>query len=248
MLDPEYLRLYRQYAKSMQAFEIIVKKRSERRARWMASQGIPPAQRRPVGASPAPGVSRASSGGTPPAPRKATKGIYLGDILGWAKIIADSSPIEEGADPTADFSASVIFDKVQLELYWNAKLHYEKCRKEFFDYVRRGLAGEYKSMSSAYQGNLRQAKGYLRTAAEMQWHGVVDAASDAEIRKAELEVESACSRIWEIYQNNPEKRNARLMLLEGLVDAQLLGIDDSPIVQKMMDELQRIISTWAGSR
>ena len=37
------------------------------------------------------------------------------------------------------------------------------------------------------------------------------------------------------------------MLLEGLVDAQLLGIDDSPIVRKMMDELQRILSAWEGS-
>jgi len=246
MLDPEYLRLYRQYVKSMQAFEIMVRKRSEHRARWMASQGMPPTQRRPVGASPPPGISRTSSGGTLPASRKATKGIYLGDILGWAKIIVDSSPVEEGADPTADFSASVIFDKVQLELYWNAKLHYEKCRKEFFDYVRRGLAGEYKSMSSAYQGNLRQAKGYLRTAAEMQWQGVDDAAADAEIRKAELEVESACSKIWEIYLKNPEKKITRLMLLEGLVDAQLVGIDDSPIVQKMMDELQRILSALGG--
>jgi len=246
MLDPEYLRLYRQYAKSMQAFEIVVKKRSEHRARWMASQGMSPAQRRPVGASPAPGVSRISSGGTPLAPRKATKGIYLGDILGWAKIIGDSSPVEEGADPTADFSASVIFDKVQLELYWNAKLHYEKCRKEYFDYVRRGLAGDYKNLSSPYQGNLRQAKGYLRTAAEMQWQGVDDAAADAEIRKAELEVESACSKIWEIYLKNPEKKITRLMLLEGLVDAQLVGIDDSPIVQKMMDELQRILSALGG--
>ena len=38
------------------------------------------------------------------------------------------------------------------------------------------------------------------------------------------------------------------MLLEGLVDAQLVGFDDSPIVQKMMDELQQKIDTWKGKK
>ena len=29
--------------------------------------------------------------------------IYLGDILGWAKIITDSSPVKEPPDPIAGY-------------------------------------------------------------------------------------------------------------------------------------------------
>lgn len=240
MLDPEYLRLYRRYAGALRAYENALRKRRQSRARWRERRKSAPAPRRPVGAPPGTQVPQAPVGTTGPTLKSTENRVYLGKILGWGKLVGYSPPVMDKVDPTAKFDSDAFHDKVQLHLYWNAKNYYLKCKKEFFDYVRRGPhnKGGRRPKRNA-RPNLKVAKQYLGNAGTMQIFGF-DEAAEAYIRNAQLEVENACYKLWDNYKNDPDNPEALYELIEGLADAQFVGIDDSPIVKKIENEIIRL--------
>jgi hypothetical protein len=244
MLDPEYLRLYRRYAKAIRAYENALKKRRQLRARWRERRRSGPTPRRPVGAPPGTQVPQAPGGTTGQALKAKEMRVYLGEILGWAKLVGYPSPRIDTGDPTAQFDADAFHDNIQLQLYWNAKNYYLKCKKEFFNYVRRGPSskGGRRPKRDA-QRNLRAARGYLSDAGTWQIFGL-DEGAEAFIKNAQREVENACYKLWDNYQNDPDNPEALSELIEdGLVEAQFVGIEDSPIVRKIADETNRLLNS-----
>jgi len=238
MLDPHYLKLYRQYVKSMRAYDIALKKRREWRARWRERKNAQPVERRPVGSPP--GYRRteepAAKRTAPVQTQRETK-IYLGDILGWAKVIP-TPQLEAGPDPTNDFDVDAVYDRVQLRLYWNAKMHYEKCKREFFDYARKVSPNrKVKPPKQNFRNNLDRARGHAQFVSDLQFLGVDEKAADSSLKMMKLEVETACYKAWENYRNNPESYDAKKDLVDVLVDAFLVGNDDSPIVNVIDQEI-----------
>jgi hypothetical protein len=168
----------------------------------------------------------------------------MGKILGWARLVGVSTPIPQSPDAASQFDSRAFDDRLNLHLYWNAKNHYLKCKKEFFDYVRHGQYQRGgKRPSRGYRKNLARAKLQLQHAANLQILGV-DNASEESMRLARLEVETACYKLWDNYRKDPDNPDRLKDLIQDcLVEAQYEGIDDSPIVQKAMGELNRLTST-----
>ena len=61
----------------------------------------------------------------------------MGPILGWAKFTGISPEYPGANEPEPAFNAGPAYDAMSLKFYWDAKIHYEKCKRAFFDYVRR---------------------------------------------------------------------------------------------------------------
>jgi hypothetical protein len=241
MIDPEYMKRYRRYVKALKAYEILLKKRRETRARWQERQKKPSAPRRPVGSPPGSVQHRTPPVKAGPRYKPQEMRVYMGKILGWAKLVGVSPPLPEGADPAAEYNVD---ESIQLQIYWNAKIHYEKCKREFFDYARRGPKSRGgRRPTRGYQKNLARARGYNEYAANLQFLGIVQA-SEAALENARREVETACYKLWDNYRDNPnDKQVIKELIRDGLVEAQLHGIDDSPIVIKITEEINHLVNS-----
>jgi hypothetical protein len=167
------------------------------------------------------------------APPPAQK-IYLGKILGWAKIIYTSPVAEGAAEPSAYSSANRMYDSISQQMYWKAKTRYEKARQAFFDYVRRQNLREH-------HGQAEQA---LSHGTNLQWLGADEAFGEA-WAEAQDHIEKACQNAWAIYQGSPEPKSdeAKLLLIENLADAQLVGIGERPIAGILQNEVIRLNDT-----
>jgi hypothetical protein len=244
MFDPEYLRLYRRYAKAIRAYESALKKRRQLRARRWSQKGIQAESRRPVGSTPGRSKAAPSSTGSGRGYSQSEMRIYMGEILGWARLVGISTPAPQSPDADSQFDSQAFDDRLNLNLYWNAKNHYLKCKKEFFDYVRRGQYQRGgKRPSRGYRKNLARARGYNEYAANLQFLGIVQA-SEAALENARREVETACYKLWDNYRDNPnDKQVIKELIRDGLVEAQLHGIDDSPIVIKITEEINHLVNS-----
>jgi hypothetical protein len=156
----------------------------------------------------------------------------MGEILGWVTL-APAAAIEPIVDTTADFDVDKLYDKTSLSIYWNAKTHYEKSKRAFFDYVHK----------QNLQLHREQAKSALSHAANLQLLGV-DGPDERSLEEAKSEIERACQNAWRIYQTSgtPKSHDMKVLLLESLAEAQFVGLDESPTVKAMHAEAIRIAS------
>ena len=243
--DPKYLQLYHDYARAIRVYENALAER--KRVRNLFAVRSSPVlkafdqwNRRPGGS---PAGYRAQSLHKPKQPVQhrgavSERKIYMGEILGWAKIVGTSPglPVTEESEGGVDIDK--LYDSVSLRLYWNAKLDYQKCKKAFFDYVR----GQNREL---WEQNLdhhrKQAAEALGHGANMQFLGID---SDDAMAEAKREVEAACRNAWALYHSSPspKSRKAKVLLLESLADAQLVGLDESSITKVMHQELMRLTS------
>jgi hypothetical protein len=229
-IDPKYLRLYQEYSSAIRAFENATKDRSRVRSQLKRQRTASPKPRRPVG-SPRdfriPENVRPATRQATPAPAKK---IYLGKILGWAKIIYTTAPSVASSDPTRLIDPNKTHEAISLQMYWNAKNRYESSRQAFFDYVRRRNI-------EVHRGRAKQA---LSHAANLQILGA-EGADEAAWEEAKLEVEKACQNAWAIYQGSPSPKTdeMKILLLESCADAQAIGLDGSHILQTMEVEMLR---------
>ncbi len=238
--DPKYLQLYQDYAKAIQAFENATKDR--RRVRnQLAVKRSPVIKalrewgRRPVGSRPTTRIPRGR-----PAPPRAPGGsaarirqIYLGDILGWAKIVLTPTVVSK-LDPGDRVDVDKLYDQTSRRLYWNAKAHYEKCKRAFFDYVRHQNIDLHKE----------RAKGALAHGANLQMLGVDESDEPGFMKKAREEVEAVCRNVWALYQSSGAKKSTEMkeLLLESVADAQYVGLE-SPTVKMMTTEMTRLVNS-----
>ena len=168
----------------------------------------------------------------------------MGKILGWARMVGASPSLPDEANPDTEYSVDAAHDRMQLEIYLRAKDYYERCKREFFDYARRGPKPRGgRRPTRGFRKNLGRARGYTEYAATLQLLGAEEG-TEADLENARREVENACYKLWDNYRDNPDNKETLFELIEdGLVNAQLYGIDDSPIVRKIEHEIGRLISS-----
>jgi hypothetical protein len=242
-LDPEYLRRYRRYVKAMRSYELLLKKRKETRAQWGNQQKQPETPRRPFGApkdyrpSQAVGSTEGSTTGMSGKNSEftfATKDGRFGTKL---------TP-QDLSDVLSEFSASDVHNEINRQIYLRAKDYYLKCKKEFFDYAfRRGPRPPgLKPPRQRFEKNLNSAKRYLQDAVAPQAFGFNELAEKS-IQNAQREVETACYKAWENYQNNPDDKGVVEELFDVAADAQYLPLANSPIVQKISNEISSILNS-----
>jgi hypothetical protein len=239
--DVRFLELYREYAKAIRAFENATKDRRRVRAQIAARRKAPPAPRRPVGSPPGYRIPAAPQRpAARPAPKKERR-IYLGKILGWAKIVYTSPPLNEAPDASAFFDSDALYDETSLRLYWNAKKHYLECKKAFFDYARQTTNDVRRER---IREHLEQAKAEADHLANLQYLGAEDT-DETGLEAIQAEVEAACKEAWAIYQRTPDPKSdaVKLELVDVQVDAQLTGADETPIGQTIQNELNRLANS-----
>lgn len=239
--DPQYMQLYNEYAKAIQAFENATLDRRRVRDR-LAVERQPVLQilddwmRRPVGA---PWEARiaAREPEPPPEPRLPAKPrrFYMGPILGWAKIIPTSPPkaVEE---PGVELDLDKLYDEASLRLYWNAKKHYEECRRAFFSYVRK------QNISVRRE----RARGQIVHGSNLQLLGLDDDEDPEFMKEARREVEAMCRDAWSLYRSDGTEKSdeVKALLLESLAEASFVGLESST-VQAMLQELERLSESGA---
>lgn len=234
--DPNYLRLYREYAAAIRAFENASRDRRRVRNRLKARRS-PDSQptRRPVGSPPGTRI--------PPEPQRPPRGaeehphvrhVYMGEILGWATLRPAES-VEAQPDAVPELDADELYDRLSLKLYWNAKSHYLDRKRAFFDYVRRQNLDTHRA----------QARDALDHGARLQLLGVDDESLDF-LAEARREVDAACENAWKLYQSSPTPKSfeAKVLLVESIADAQYVDLE-SPTVRAMQAELQHLVSSGA---
>ena len=235
--DPKYLELYREYARAIQAFENATKDRRRVRdqlavRRSPVIKALQQVSRRPVGSPPGTRIPR----GRMPPPRvqaaaaARTRQIYLGDILGWAKIVPTPG-IDPKIDP-AGIDVDKLYDRISLQLYWNAKAHYRKCKRAFFDHVRR-------SNIDLHNERARSALGH---GANLQWLGVETSDDPEFLQEAQKEVDAACRNVWALYQSSGAAKSTemKVLLLESIANAHFVDLDSST-VKLMTGEMDRLV-------
>jgi hypothetical protein len=239
--DGKYLELYRGYAQALRAYESATKDRRRVRTHLAARRAAPAAERRPVGSPRGSTIPEARPARAQQPPGQREHQIYLGKVLGWAKIIPCSAPTPSGPDPAASFDVNKVYDKISLRQYLNAKEDYQQARKAFFDYARQ-LTNEMRRQQK--EEHRERATGELQHAADLQWLGV-DPLSESDLDRARAEVEGICKHAWAIYQRSPSPKSdaAVIQLLEAFQEAQLVGLDDSNTVKTIDGEVTRLLNS-----
>lgn len=235
--DPRYLRLYQDYSKAIRAFEIATQNRGRVRDQLAVDrspviQALRQRERRPVGSPPDTRIPAESP--TPPAPRPAPppRRIYLGNVLGWAEIVYTSPQVPE-PEPDGGIDVDKLYDQTSLHLYWNAKTHYLKSKRAFFDHVRRQNVDLHRE----------RATDALSHGAHLQFLGLDESDDPEFIREAKREVEAMCQNAWALYQSGDEKKSPemKVLLLKSIADAQFVDLE-SATVQTMTNEMKRLFS------
>jgi hypothetical protein len=232
-IDHKYMQLYRDYSTAIQAFENATRDRARVRTQIERARRVRPGTRRPVGSprdyrfpqSPRPAAQAAVQ------PTQVQR-LYLGKILGWVELVGMSSAPSEHPSPAAAYDTNKVQDGISQKMYWNAKERYEKARAAFFDYVRR-------QNIETHRGRAEQALGH---AANLQILGA--GGDEAAWAEAQAEVQKACENAWGIYQSAPTPKSDedKLLLIESLADAQLVGIDGVLVTQSMERELVQLMN------
>ena len=243
-IDPEYLRLYRQYVSALRAYEIALGKWMEFREREGNTRRSSAPPRRPVGASP-PTAATAPSDASEPSQDKRPMRVYLGEVLGWITLQPSSFAGPDHPYPEESFDWLNHYFRTRRRMFWNAEDHYKRCKQAFFDYARSGApASARRRPTRDVQMNLDQAQQKLREGAALQLVGD-DAAAEEALRAARLEVETVCYKTWDNYRNAPAPKSpeSKIELLLALADAQLVGLDESAIVKILEREMASLLGT-----
>lgn len=239
--DPEYLRLYQDYAWAIQALENAIKDHRRVRdqiavARAPVIKALEQWGRRPVGSPPGtriPSGRPDPAGGTAQAPRPHR--IYMGAILGWATVVPTATVMPR---QPADVSEDIDLDGSMRIRLWSAKTHYEECKRAFFAHVRRRNIDLHR----------QRARGSLEYGGNLQLLGADDFADDDDdprfMKDARREVEAVCRNVWALYQSSGAKESSemKVLLVESIADAQLVGLE-SPILGAMTSELYRLVES-----
>lgn len=236
----EYLRLYREYAKAIRAFENAT--RDRRRVReLLKNKAKRQVDRRPVGSKPRTQPSKpadAASDSSAQSSRKPAKSwsrrVWMGTILGWATIQGVSTQ-DPDPEPEPEFDVDRGYDNTSLGLYWNAKRHYLKTKRAYFDFVRRSQITEAR----------KRARENSRYTANLQLLGVES--TGGALRSVQEEMKVACHAAWKIYESspNPKSEAVKKLLLELLSESQLVGVEevDPGIMKTMQKEVNTLVDS-----
>lgn len=238
--DPQFLQLYHDYARAIQAFENA--SRDRRRVRNLLAvkrspvlQALQAWSRRPVGSPRDTHIPRGPAAASPrrPAAPPRPRRIYLGSLLGWATVVPTSTVVPE-LDRGASVDVDQLYDQTSLHLYWNAKAHYERCKRAFFDHVRR----------QNIDLHTQRVTDELGHGANMQLLGAETGDDPEFLEEARRELDAACRNAWALYQSSGAKKSTemKVLLLESIADAQYVGLE-SPTVRSMTSEMDRLVSS-----
>jgi hypothetical protein len=235
--DEKYLRLYHEYAQAIQAYENAISNRTRARAA-LRHRTYEDGQRRPIGFESNISKPLTSPSGVPAGAGAKPFSIYLGDILGWVTFKPWSPEIAE-YDECPEIDALQMADNISLHLYWNVKLHFEKCKRAFFDYVRNKNIEVHKE----------RAVDALNYAANLQLLGA-EGADEHGLSQACQEVEAICRNAWALYQSEQEPKSMKmvLLLLNSVAEAQAVGAEQNSVVEAMTIEVNRLLSIGMLSR
>ncbi|MEE8160158.1 MAG: hypothetical protein V3T61_00830 [Acidobacteriota bacterium] len=158
----------------------------------------------------------------------------MGKILGWATIQGVSVPDPE-PEPEPEFDVDRMVDYLSLGFYRNAKEHYLRAKRAFFDFARRSQIREARN----------RARQNTRHAANLQMLGVES--SESIMRPAQEEMKVASHAAWRIYQSSrdPKSDEAKAVLVQVLSEAQLVGVEnvDPAIMEKIQKEVNKLIDS-----
>lgn len=243
MADPEYMRLYRSYAKALGALEIALEKRRRIRRQMGGRRTAPPPPRRPVGVRPG-AVLREAPAAAPatPPPKPRPLRVDLGPILGMQEFVAKSGPPSGAPEPGLDIDTEALLDKVSLEQFRRAKADYESARRAFFDYVRRMRSRAFVTAGLEARRHLAAAKRHLEYAATEQLLGI-DGSDPLEAARGE--VAAFCAEIWDAYQAARESPVAQKGLVAAVAEAQLVDAVEVGVVPEMQREVDRLLDEAA---
>ncbi len=228
--DPRYMKLYHDYAKAIQAYQNSIAQRKRVRAQLTRRAMIArESNRRPVGSPEDFRIPQEPGRGAAPPRKPSVTKVYMGPILGWAKLVGTSPEYLGETQQGGTFDVNAAYDATSLKLHWNAKIHYEKCKRAFFDYVRRQNVDVHLQRAGAeldHQANL-----------QMLGHG-----GENDLVEAQREMEGACRNAWRLYRiaPNPKPKPVILLLLKNFADAQFVGLQ-SQTTGLMDQEVTRLI-------
>lgn len=249
--DPRFIMVYREYARAIRGYENAIRDRRRVRKHLRARRLGQARVRRPVGSPADFRIPQEPARPAPPAApaRAVERRIYLGEILGWATI-RFSPTVTPQADSVTDLDTDKLYDTTSLHLYWNAKRHYEKCKREFFEHARRQnrLPGERADRAESLARDLERHRQRAARAAihqaNLQFLGADN--GEGSLDQMRSEVEAACRNALELYRNSPQPKSddIKVVLIENLADAQLVGLE-SPTVSSMETELGTLVKSGA---
>lgn len=235
--DPRYMQLYRDYSKAIQGYQNALNDRKRVRTQLAnKAHSAKESDRRPVGSPADFRIPEEPARGPAPQPKPSVRKVYMGPILGWAKLVGTSPQLPGGGEPDATFDVNATYDATSFQLYWNAKNHYEKCKRAFFDYVRMKNIDLHK----------QRAMAAVSHAANVQFLG---GTGDEPLADAKREIDASCRNAWGLYQSapDPKPRAVILLLLENYADAQLVGLE-SPTTHQIGQEVNSLIHTGVLAR
>lgn len=207
-------------------FKNALVKRSEIRKSFLTKVNSKKAPRRPIGA-PADFKIPAGSGSSVVKPAKKEMRMYMGPIIGTITLKGYSGPLP-GKDPTADFGYDILYDKIQLDMFWRAKINYQNKQEQLIKYIRKHHAG--------------RAKEEINQAVNLQ---ILGCNSDDALSQGRTEIAELCDKVWKIYKNVPEPRpmDIKKLLVKSIEEAQYVGMssDDYSTLGEMENELSRLI-------
>lgn len=242
-MDPEYLRLYRRYVKAIKAYEIALQKRRAVRERMRNRYKVAKPIRRPVGSAADYRIPQGGPRKAHPPQKKKPFRIYMGKILGWVTFKESSTKIDHSADWDTDFDVEALHAEISRHLWFNAKDEYNKHKRAFFDYAlhRKRKPGQKPPPKRDYSRNLERAKHATNHGVNLQLLGI-DGSDENALNEAATHVETACYKAWENYQNEPEPKSRAAIkdLMVMTAESMLYPLDDSPITQKMTNEINRL--------
>ncbi len=242
-IDPEYLRLYREYASALSTYEVAKREWQEFKEREGEMRRGHAGPRTPYGPAPAKAATAPSDIGSEASPDRAPMRVYLGKELGWITLQPSSFAGLDLPNAEETFDWLSHYFRMRRRIFWNTEDHYERCKKAFFEYARSGAPNSAgRRPARDFRGNLDRARQQIREGALLQWHGD-DRAAEESLRVARLEIETACYKTWENYRDAPAPKSmeATVGLLVALADAQFVGLDESPIVKVLQGELARLM-------
>lgn len=225
--DPTYGRLFDEYSRALKGYNNAIESRRRIRnnltvKRSPVLQALNQFYRRPVGSSKNFRIPSEAPSRTPNTPqRPKERRIYLGDILGYAKIIYTPS-ITPGKEPDVSSELEKLYGRTSQHIYWNAKAHYERRKKTLLEYSHRGRTKEVLAHGTSLQ--------------------ILGVEKDDVLVEAQREVEAGCVKTWNLYKSSrtPKSEAVISILLESLADANFVGLE-SHTVKSMSQELSNMI-------
>ena len=225
--DPKLAKLVKEVNLAERSFKNTLAKRKEIRKNYLSKITGQKSPRRPVGS---PKTYKIPEGEAKPktSTRKKAMQVYLGPILGTITLRGSSLPLP-GADPTANFSYDKLYDKIQLDMYWRAKINYQNKQQVLIKYLRKQHGSRTKKVLN--YAEVRQLLGFE---------------SESSLREARKEIATLCQKVWEIYKKVPDPKpvEIQVLLVKTIEESQFVGLnsEDSIILGEMNAELSRIAS------